>query len=91
MSPSGQRSQNLTTQSRTICPVTPPIWAASVRLPGLVDRSQSQQPPRLARGLAQPGRTLQPIGVKISPGRKRLGKPPWFATLRQTSTASRKP
>ena len=30
--PSGPRALNLTTQSRTICSVTPPILAASVRV-----------------------------------------------------------
>ena len=31
-SPSGPRALNFTTQSRTICTVTPPIFAASVRV-----------------------------------------------------------
>ena len=43
----GPSALKRSTQSRTICSVTPPIWAASVREAAIIDRRQGQKAPGL--------------------------------------------
>jgi hypothetical protein len=82
ISPSGPWALNFITQSRTICNVTPPIAAASVRLAPSYG-GQRQKTARLRRILRTPGNGAQARRIKITPQRDRHGEPPSFATLNQ--------
>ena len=76
---------NRTTQSRTICSLTPPIRAARVRERPLVDRRQRQKPPGLGAvlGLTREPPKLQ-TASKSDPERDRHGEPPSFTKLNHT-------
>jgi hypothetical protein len=91
--PSGPWALNFKTQSRTICNVTPPIFAASVRVAPLIDRSQGEKPPRLWPILCLFRYRARTRRIKITPkpNRSRHGDLPPFASLNHISDALRIP
>jgi hypothetical protein len=77
---------NLTTQSRTICRVTPPIVGRLEPLGAIINRRKSKKPTRPSPVLRLPRYRAQACSIKISPKPNRHGEPPSFATLESDPT-----
>jgi hypothetical protein len=80
MSPPGPRALNLTTQSRTICSVTPPISAASLRDEPSLNGSQRQKAARLSSIFGLPSLSSQSGRIVIVSQRCGHGEPLSFAS-----------
>jgi hypothetical protein len=72
---------NFSTQSRTICSVTPPILAASVRPSSLIHHAQRQQALGLTSVLGFTDRRPQLRRIEVLPQRDRHREPPSFTTF----------